>query len=217
MSEQDRRHRIERIQRIQPLPHRPTKAGLASAMAFCLVIGGFCGAAYERSRTPAPARAASAPSSGRVMRTAEAVPAKAKPARTDQPTSFEFRRESGDSTLFVIPVRGAVGRDTVRFAVDTGAEITIVREQDAAAMGAMPTDLHDREIVVIGSVMPLKGATIPSMRIAGVDLGETEVLIGPDTLPFSLLGQKEMSRLGAIEFDGDVMTIRPSRSEESLD
>lgn len=214
MSEGRRHVRMGRVPRIEASRHRPTKAGLAGAMAFCLVIGGFAGAAFQRSVTPAPRSvaetvAATAPRS-------KIVSPEPRPEPTQEPTSFEFRRESGESSLFVLPVQGSA-RDPVRFAVDTGAEITIIREQDAAAMGAMPTDLHDREVVVIGSVMPMKGATVPSMRVAGVDLGETEVLIGPDTLPFSLLGQKEIARLGAVEFDGDVMTVRPSRGEESLD
>lgn len=214
MSEGRRHVRMERVPRIEASRHRPTKAGLAGAMAFCLVIGGFAGAAFQRSVSPAhpPVRQNPVTTPSRT----EVVTPQPRPEPTGEPESFQFRRESGESSLFVLPVQGSA-RDPVRFAVDTGAEITIIREQDAAAMGAVPTDLHDREVVVIGSVMPMKGATVPSMRVAGVDLGETEVLIGPDTLPFSLLGQKEISRLGAVEFDGDVMTVRPSRGEESLD
>lgn len=183
-------------------------------MLFCLIFGGFAGAAVQRSMTPMPPlpKATATPE----PHSPDIVTAEPSPKPTGEPKAFEFRRESAESSLFVVPVQGAA-REPVKFAIDTGAEITIVREQDAAAMGAVPTDLHDREVIVIGSVMPMKGATVPAMRVAGVDLGETEILIGPDTLPFSLLGQKEIARLGAVEFDGDVMTVRPSRNEESMD
>jgi clan AA aspartic protease (TIGR02281 family) len=127
---------------------------------------------------------------------------------------FEAERD-GDSGLFVI--HGRTTGDEIAFAVDTGAEITIVRERDAEALGARTTTDGDQNVVVVGSVLPMTGAVIPRMRIANVDLENVRVLVGPDTLPFSLLGQHEISRLGSVEFDGDTMRVRPSNVPESLD
>jgi predicted aspartyl protease len=204
-----------------PMPtkeQRPTRAGVVWAMLLSMIFGGFGGAAVQRSMTPAPAiPVLTGPTETMAVAGREKPTPAPETSTADEPKGFEIHRDTGSTSLFVVPVRGTVGRDTVPFAIDTGAEVTILREQDVAAMGAVPTDLHDREVVVIGSVMPMKGATIPDLKVAGVDLGETEVLIGPNTLPFSLLGQKEISRLGMIEFDGDVMRVRPSRNEESLD
>lgn len=135
------------------------------------------------------------------------------PSATVKPI-FEAARDN-DSGLFVI--QGRTTGEDVAFAVDTGAEITIMRERDAEALGARTTTDGDQNVVVVGSVLPMTGAVIPRLRIAGVDLENVRVLVGPDTLPFSLLGQHEISRLGAVEFDGDVMRVRPSSLPASLD
>lgn len=198
------------------LEHRPTKAGLLAGMLLCLVFGGFGGAAIQRSMTPAP-KPAPVERQAPARKAELPVPTAAASAPLPEVAPFEVQRDTVSSNLFVVRIQGEPKGSEVDFAIDTGAEITVLREQDAKALGAVPTDMHDREIIVIGSVMPLKGATVPRMRVAGVEFSDVEVLIGPDTLPFSLLGQKEIARLGSVEFDGDVMRIRPSRSEESLD
>lgn len=183
-------------------------AGVMIMMTLVLAIGIMIGTVIGRSmraevRTPPPAKTPPAP-----RPTPSATPS------ASTATIFEATRDD-DSGLFVI--QGRTTGEDVAFAVDTGAEITIVRERDAEALGARTTTDGDQNVVVVGSVLPMTGAVIPRLRIANVDLENVRVLVGPDTLPFSLLGQHEISRLGAVEFDGDVMRVRPSSLPASLD
>lgn len=58
-------------------------------------------------------------------------------AAADRPeTVFEVRRTRGSANLFVLRAKVQPQDDGVELAVDTGAEVTILRQSDAAAMGA---------------------------------------------------------------------------------
>lgn len=185
------------------------RTGTMLVMILVLVVGIAIGTVVGRSMRTVAAPPAS-PAKERPM----PRPEPAKSPEIQASTLFEAARD-GESGLFVI--QGVTTGEEVAFAVDTGAEVTIVRQRDAEILGARTTTDGDQNVVVVGSVLPMTGAVIPRLRIANVDLDNVRVLVGPDTLPFSLLGQHEISRLGAVEFDGDVMRVRPSSIAASLD
>lgn len=188
---------------------RGGRTGTMIVMTLILVVGIVIGAVVGRSMRTAPD-----PPAPPAKTPPTPPPAPTKSPENPAATIFEAARDD-DSGLFVI--QGRALADDVAFAVDTGAEITIVRERDAELLGARTTTDGDQNVVVVGNVLPMTGAVIPRLRIANVDLDNVRVLVGPDTLPFSLLGQHEISRLGAVEFDGDVMRVRPSSIAASLD
>lgn len=195
------------------MPARTDPAARNSILGPILgVTAGFLlGAVYDRAMAPeAPAVATRVVEERDAPLAHPAAMLSATRAAADRPeTVFEVRRTRGSANLFVLRAKVQPQDDGVELAVDTGAEVTILRQSDAAAMGAQLEPLHDSQVRAVGSTLSMKGAVIPAMTAAGVDFTNTRVLIGPDNLPYSLLGQTEIARLGRVEFEGDVMRIRP--------
>lgn len=192
------------------VPNRTDPAGRNGILGPILgVTAGFLlGAVYDRVMAPeAPAVAARVVEERDAPLAHPAAMHSATRAAADRPeTVFEVRRTRGSANLFVLRAKAQPQDDGVELAVDTGAEVTILRQSDATAMGAQLEPLHDSQV---RATLSMKGAVIPAMTAAGVDFTNTRVLIGPDNLPYSLLGQTEIARLGRVEFEGDVMRIRP--------
>jgi predicted aspartyl protease len=143
------------------------------------------------------------------------VSAKTAPERPE--TVFEVRRSRGSTNLFVLEARARPEDQGIAMAVDTGAEVTILRQSDAVKVGAQLEPLYDSEVRAVGSTLSMKGGRVPAMTAGGVDFADTRVLIGPDNLPYSLLGQPEIARLGRVEFEGDVLRIHPTFQPASMD
>lgn len=93
--------------------------------------------------------------------------------------------------------------------IDTGATGTILSPGAAKATGAMRDVTHTQNAAGIGGVTQLSVTRIRSFAVGGREIGGFEALIGREGIPFTLLGQTELRRLGRIVIEDDVLTITP--------
>jgi clan AA aspartic protease (TIGR02281 family) len=101
----------------------------------------------------------------------------------------------------------------VRAIVDTGAQETILSAQDARATGATHDVIGSRPMAGIGGYTMLSVAHVRSMEVGGQQLGGFSAAIGQEGIPFTLLGQTEITRLGRIVIEDGVMTITPRNAQ----
>lgn len=111
---------------------------------------------------------------------------------------------------FIAPIR--VNGVAIRAIIDTGAQETILSAQDARATGANRDVVRSEEMAGIGGYTRLDVTRLRSMEVAGQDLGGFTAAIGQQGIPYTLLGQTEIARLGRIEIEDGVMTITPRES-----
>ncbi|MEG8052694.1 hypothetical protein QP185_04565 [Sphingomonas aerolata] len=97
----------------------------------------------------------------------------------------------------------------IRAIVDTGAAYTILLGGRRARRRGRPCraargnrDRHRR-------LYPLGVARVASVEIGGQSLGRMAMRIGQRGMPYTLLGQPEIARLGRVTIEDGVMTITP--------
>lgn len=96
-----------------------------------------------------------------------------------------------------------------RMIIDTGASGTILSPDAARSTGAFRDVTHSRLAAGIGGVTALNATRVRSLVIGGREIGSFDALIGREGIPYSLLGQTELRRLGRIVIENDVLTITP--------
>jgi clan AA aspartic protease (TIGR02281 family) len=106
---------------------------------------------------------------------------------------------------FVATIR--INGVAVRAIIDTGAQSTILSARDAHATGADREITRSEEMAGIGGYTQLAVTHIRSMEVAGQQLGGFTAAIGAEGIPYTLLGQTEIARLGRIVIEDGVMTI----------
>ena len=113
-------------------------------------------------------------------------------------------RETGH---FIAPIN--INGVRVRAIIDTGAQETILSARDARATGANRDIVSTEPMAGIGGYTTLNVTRVHSMEVAGQQLGGFTAAIGQEGIPYTLLGQTEIARLGRIEIEDGVMTITP--------
>lgn len=111
-----------------------------------------------------------------------------------------------DGHFYVIAkVNGA----NIRFLVDTGASIVILRPEDAARAG-IRTKASDftEEAVTAGGSIALAPVTLKQVAIGPLAHQGIEAAIDGGGLDVSLLGQSYLRRLRAMTIEGDRLTMR---------
>ena len=130
------------------------------------------------------------------------VPEPGSPA----PRELRIRRDPATGH-FITPVR--INGIAVRAIVDTGAQGTILSARDARATHADRDIVRSRPMAGIGGLTMLAIAHLRSMEVGGQQLGGIDAAIGQEGIPYTLLGQSEIARLGRIVIEAGVMTISP--------
>jgi aspartyl protease family protein len=99
------------------------------------------------------------------------------------------------------------GGETIRFLVDTGADVVALTADDAERLGLRP-DASAYQPILQTASGPGMGAPvrIERLTIGGRELEDVEAVVVPD-LPVSLLGQSALRRLGSVTLQGDRLTI----------
>ncbi len=115
---------------------------------------------------------------------------------------------------FIAPIR--INGVVIQAIVDTGAQDTILSAQDARATGAARDIVRSEPMAGIGGYTMLSVAKLRSMEVAGQNLGSFTAAIGQEGIPYTLLGQTEINRLGRIVIEGGVMTITPRAAQVAL-
>jgi clan AA aspartic protease (TIGR02281 family) len=121
----------------------------------------------------------------------------------DPSQSMRIRRDSGGSFVANVLMNGV----PVRVIIDTGAQCTILSLQDARQTGADRDVMRSQTMAGIGGYTQLAVTRVRSMNVGGQQLGGFNAVIGQAGIPYTLLGQSEISRLGRIVIEDGVMTI----------
>lgn len=95
----------------------------------------------------------------------------------------------------------------VKFLVDTGASVVVLRKTDAALAGiAADRDPIDM-MTTAGGRQAIRWGSAKRMALTGAAFGPVDVAIADTGLPTSLLGQNFLSRLGSVTIQGDTMIV----------
>ncbi len=97
----------------------------------------------------------------------------------------------------------------IRAIIDTGAAYSILSPEDARETGADRLVEREEVAVGIGGYTRVGVARVASVEIGGQSLGRMAMRIGQPGIPYTLLGQPEIARLGRVTIEDGVMTITP--------
>ena len=152
---------------------------------------------------------AAAFSASRPEQTAAPIEAAIAAGRDETPESWHdsqaliLRRD--DTGQF--HVNAQVNGESVRFLVDTGADMVALTPDEAEALGLnvgeMQPIMQTASGVGYGALV-----TIEELEVAGTVLHNIDAVVAQD-LPVNLLGQSVLSKLGGVELKGDRMVLRP--------
>jgi len=117
--------------------------------------------------------------------------------------TMHIRRDPSGSFVANVLMNGV----PVRVIIDTGAQCTILSMQDARQTGADRDIMRSETMAGIGGYTQLNVTRVRSMDVGGQQLGGFNAVIGQAGIPYTLLGQSEISRLGRIVIEDGVMTI----------
>lgn len=120
-------------------------------------------------------------------------------------------KRDGYTGHFIAPV--VMNGVRVKAIIDTGASGTILSPEDAAATGADKEVTHSRPGVGIGGYTTLHVTRVRNLEIGGQRLGSFSADIGQQGIPYTLLGQPEIAKLGRLIIENGVMTIYPRGTE----
>lgn len=116
-------------------------------------------------------------------------------------------RRSGWSGHFVANVR--INGVKVKAIIDTGAAYTILTPEAARQVGADEAVFRTEAAVGIGGMTSVGVTKLRSFEIGGQRFGGIVARIGQSGIPYTLLGQTEIARLGRVVIEDGVMTIIP--------
>jgi clan AA aspartic protease (TIGR02281 family) len=117
--------------------------------------------------------------------------------------TMRIRRDPNGSFVANVLMNGV----PVRVIIDTGAQCTILSLQDARQTGADRDITRSATMAGIGGYTQLNVTRVRSMNVGGQQFGGFTAVIGQAGIPYTLLGQTEISRLGRIVIEDGVMTI----------
>jgi clan AA aspartic protease (TIGR02281 family) len=97
----------------------------------------------------------------------------------------------------------------IRAIIDTGAAYSILSPEDARETGADRAVQREEVAIGIGGYTRVGVARVAAVEIGGQSLGRMTMRIGRPGIPYTLLGQPEIARLGRVTIENGVMTITP--------
>ena len=97
----------------------------------------------------------------------------------------------------------------IRFLVDTGSSLVVLRTDDAARAGIRlnAADFNDAAITAGGDVA-IAPVTLDSVTIGTIETRDVEAAVDDGGLDVSLLGQTYLNRLRGMVIDGDRLVMR---------
>jgi aspartyl protease family protein len=132
-----------------------------------------------------------------------AAPTVMPPPRAGNGIAGQVLQRAGDGHFYAeAQVNGA----RVRFLVDTGASLVALTGDDARRAGIAVGDASGRALGAGGEIA-FAPVTIDRLAIGPIEARGVRGAVVRE-LPVSLLGQSFLSRVGGVEINGDVMTLR---------
>lgn len=113
---------------------------------------------------------------------------------------------SGDSHFYADT---EIDGRNIRMLVDSGASIVALTRRDAEAIGINVDDLPvGGSANTAGGVVPMRMVMLDSVEIEGVKVRDVQAAVIDADMGVSLLGQSFLSKLAAVNVEGDTMTLR---------
>lgn len=113
---------------------------------------------------------------------------------------------SGDSHFYA---DAEVDGTNIRMMVDSGASIVALTRRDAEAIGIdvdrLPVGGMAR---TAGGDIPMRTVMLDSVEVAGIEVRGVQAAVIDADMGVSLLGQSFLSKLDAVNVEGDTMTLR---------
>lgn len=97
----------------------------------------------------------------------------------------------------------------IRMLVDSGASIVALTRRDAEAIGINVDDLPiGGSANTAGGVVPMRPVVLDSVEVDGIKVRDVQAAVIDADMGVSLLGQSFLSKLAAVNVEGDTMTLR---------
>lgn len=113
---------------------------------------------------------------------------------------------AGDSHFYA---EAEIDGTNIRMMVDSGASIVALTRADAEAIGI---DVDRLPIAgtarTAGGDVPMRTVMLGSVAVDGIEVRGVRAAVVDADMGVSLLGQSYLSKLGAVEVEGDTMTLR---------
>lgn len=97
----------------------------------------------------------------------------------------------------------------IRMLVDSGASVVALTRSDAEAIGINVDDLPvGGSANTAGGAVPMRMVTLDSVEVEGIEVRGVQAAVIDADMGVSLLGQSFLSKLAAVNVEGDTMTLR---------
>ena len=97
----------------------------------------------------------------------------------------------------------------VRMMVDSGASIVALTRADAEAIGIDVDGLAEAGFAeTAGGRVAVRPVMLASIEVDGIEVRNVQAAVIDADMPHSLLGQSFLAKLGAVNVEGDTMTLR---------
>jgi aspartyl protease family protein len=127
----------------------------------------------------------------------------AVPETWHETKALTIRRDSSGQ----FHVDAQVNGESVRFLVDTGADMVALTPEEAETLGLNVGEMQPIMQTAAGVGYGAQ-VTIDEIEVAGTVLRNVDAVVAQD-LPVNLLGQSVLRKLGGVEMKGDRMVLRP--------
>lgn len=141
------------------------------------------------------------------LRKNQSMAAAASAAAQGNPRAHEVLiSRSGDSHFYA---DADIDGTNIRVMVDSGASIVALTRSDAESIGI---DVDRLPITgtarTAGGDVPMRTVLLDSIEVDGIEVRRVEAAVVDADMGVSLLGQSFLSKLAAVNVEGDTMTLR---------
>lgn len=187
--------------------------GLAAGIAVVSIgMAGIAGRSSSGAAVETPSAEAAPAISGNhdnwtthKVRKDRALAAAEAEGRSGAPAAVLIGR-SGDSHFYA---DAEIDGRNIRMLVDSGASIVALTRRDAEAIGINVDDLPISGTArTAGGDVPMRTVMLDSVEIDGLEVRQVQAAVVDADMGVSLLGQSYLSRLAAVNVEGDTMTLR---------